>query len=137
VRYGGALSMLMIDIDRFKNINDQYGHKSGDLVLQALAQLFRETLREVDIIGRMGGEEFAVLLPATDGAQAVEVAERLRQIIAASEVELADGARKSFTVSIGVASLSEHDASVDSLLSLADRAMYQAKQEGRNKVCAS
>ena len=137
VRYGGALSMLMIDIDRFKVINDQYGHKSGDLVLQALAGLFRQTLREVDIIGRIGGEEFAVLLPATDGTQAVEVAERLRQIIAGAEVKLADSKKIGFTVSIGVASLGEQQVSVDSLLSLADRAMYLAKQQGRNKVCAA
>ena len=136
VRYGGALSMLMIDIDRFKTINDRYGHKSGDLVLQALARIFRETLREVDIIGRIGGEEFAVLLPATDAPQALEVAERLRQIIADSEVQLEAGNSTQFTVSIGVATLSERDNSIDALLSQADRAMYQAKQTGRNKVCA-
>ena len=137
VRYGGALSMLMIDIDHFKAVNDRFGHKCGDLVLKALARIFRDTLREVDIVGRIGGEEFAILLPATDGAQALDVAERLRQIIADSEVKFDGGGSTSFTVSVGIATLSERDNSVDTLLSLADRAMYQAKQTGRNKVCAS
>ena len=136
VRYGGDLSLLMLDIDRFKRINDTHGHKGGDLVLKALARLFGETLREVDITGRIGGEEFAILLPATDGAHAVEVAERLRQTIANAEVDMGEGSKTHFTVSIGVASLARKDQDIDGLLSLADRAMYEAKQTGRNKVCS-
>ena len=137
IRYGGAVSLLMMDIDRFKSINDRYGHKSGDLVLKALAGMFRETLREVDICGRLGGEEFAILLPATDGDHAREVAERLRLLIASRQVTIDHGQVTHFTVSIGVATLGSSRDSIDSLLSCADRAMYEAKQTGRNRVCSA
>jgi diguanylate cyclase (GGDEF)-like protein len=134
-RYGEALSAFMLDIDHFKKINDTHGHKAGDIVLQKLGQLLRETLRTVDIIGRIGGEEFAILLPETDLGEASEIAERLREIIAGSEVILEAGLPLHFTVSIGVASLKEKEANLDILLSLADKALYQAKESGRNRVC--
>lgn len=136
-RYGHALSVLMLDIDHFKNINDTYGHKIGDIVLQKLGQILLDTLRTVDVIGRIGGEEFAVLLPETDLQQAVEVAERLREIIAATEIIQEAGAALHFTVSIGVVALDGRDTNLDILLSLADRALYEAKNTGRNKVCVA
>jgi diguanylate cyclase (GGDEF)-like protein/PAS domain S-box-containing protein len=136
-RYGEALSIFMLDIDHFKNINDTHGHKAGDIVLQQLGHVLRETLRTVDIIGRIGGEEFAVLLPETDLQEATEIAERLREIIAHSDVVLEAGLPLHFTVSIGVATLKEQDAEVGILLNLADKALYQAKESGRNKVCVS
>jgi len=136
-RYGHALSLFMLDIDYFKNINDTYGHKAGDIVLQQLSRILRDTLRSVDIIGRMGGEEFAVLLPETDLQQALEVAERLREIVAAADVVREAGLPLHFTVSIGVVTLKQKDVNLDMLLNQADRALYEAKASGRNKVCVS
>lgn len=137
VRYANKLSMLMMDIDYFKQINDRHGHKVGDSVLRKLAEVCRDTLRNVDIIGRMGGEEFAVLLPETDTAEAVEVAERLRDAIAKAEVRLEDGQAVQFTVSIGVTAMNRMDDDIDALLSVADKALYDAKHAGRNRVCVA
>jgi diguanylate cyclase (GGDEF)-like protein/PAS domain S-box-containing protein len=136
-RYGESLSAFMLDIDHFKNINDTRGHKAGDTVLQKLGHLLRETLRTVDIIGRIGGEEFAILLPETGLQEAAGIAERLREIIAHSDVILEAGLPLHFTVSIGVATLKEKDTNLDILLNLADKALYQAKGSGRNRVCVS
>jgi diguanylate cyclase (GGDEF)-like protein/PAS domain S-box-containing protein len=136
-RYGEALCLFMLDIDHFKNINDTYGHKAGDIVLQRLSDVMRETLRTVDIIGRMGGEEFAVLLPETDLQEATEVAERLREKIARTEVVLEAGMPLHFTVSIGVTTLQGKNANLDILLNQADQALYQAKKSGRNRVCVT
>lgn len=137
LRYGGALSILMLDIDHFKQINDAFGHKYGDVVLQRFAAATRQGLRDIDILGRIGGEEFAVVLPQTDSNQAQEVAERLRLTAADTEVEIgsAHGDRLHFTVSIGVASLAGVGVTIDMLLSQADLALYQAKNSGRNRVC--
>ena len=137
LRYGGALSLLMIDVDFFKKINDVHGHACGDRVLQQLSELFRLELRNIDVVGRLGGEEFSVVLAQTDRVQAMEVAERLRQTIAEYCMELADGTTLRFTVSIGVASLFGTETSVEGLLSQADRALYEAKRDGRNNVKAS
>lgn len=134
-RYDNALSMLMLDIDHFKGINDTHGHKAGDAVLQKLAQILRETLRTVDIVGRIGGEEFAILLPETGSDRAIEVAERLREKVAGTEVVLAAGLPLRFTVSIGVATLQGKDSNIDILLNQSDKALYRAKESGRNKVC--
>lgn len=134
-RYGGPLSMLMMDIDFFKRINDSYGHKAGDIVLRRFADLSRQVLREIDPMGRIGGEEFAVILSHTDGRGALEVAERLRRKVADAEIILPDGTAVNFTVSIGVASWSITCKDVDALLSQADQALYRAKSEGRNRVC--
>jgi diguanylate cyclase (GGDEF)-like protein/PAS domain S-box-containing protein len=136
-RYGSPLSIFMMDIDFFKQINDRYGHKVGDNVLVKLAQVCHETLRTVDIIGRVGGEEFAILLPETDKAVAIEVAGRLREAIAVAKVPLEGGLPLQFTVSIGVTSLASNDDNMDVLLNLADKALYQAKNAGRNTVCVS
>jgi len=136
-RYGEALSVFMLDIDHFKIVNDTHGHKAGDVVLQKLGHLLLETLRTVDIIGRIGGEEFAILLPETNLQEASEIAERLREVVAHSEVVLEAGLPLHFTVSIGVATLQDKGVNLDKLLSLADKALYQAKESGRNKVCVS
>lgn len=136
-RYSNTLSLLMLDIDHFKDINDSHGHKAGDIVLQKLSEIMRETLRTVDIIGRLGGEEFAIMLPETDLQKATEVAERLRENIARTDVVLEAGLPLHFTVSIGVATLQDKDVNLDIMLNHADRALYQAKQSGRNKVCVA
>jgi diguanylate cyclase (GGDEF)-like protein/PAS domain S-box-containing protein len=137
VRYDNSLSLYMLDIDFFKKVNDSYGHKIGDLVLVKLAEVCRQTLREVDIIGRVGGEEFVILLPETDLAEATEVAERLRESIAISRVPLEGGLPLHFTVSIGVTSLISKDDNLDVLLNRADMALYKAKESGRNRVCVA
>jgi len=133
-RYGGPLSVFMLDLDHFKRINDTHGHKVGDRVLCRLAQIFATTLREIDLPGRMGGEEFAVLLPETDAESARSVAERLRATIAEAKVVLDQGLPIDFTASIGVATTLGPDGNIDMLLSKADKALYEAKSQGRNKV---
>ena len=135
-RYEKPLSMLMIDLDEFKAINDSNGHQTGDNVLRKIAEICRLTLREVDIIGRMGGEEFAILLPESDAAQAMEVAERLRLRIADATIPLEQQGELSCTASIGAATLDGADIDVDQLLNLADKGMYEAKRSGRNQVRA-
>ena len=136
-RYGGDLAILMMDIDLFKQINDRYGHKVGDNVLKKLAEVCFVTLRTVDIFGRLGGEEFAILLPQTDRVAAAQVAERLRESIAQAKVPLEGGLPVQFTVSIGVTSISSKDDNIDVLLNIADAALYDAKNSGRNKVCVA
>lgn len=134
-RYGGEMSMLMLDLDYFKNVNDSYGHQVGDMTLKKLVQVCRGMLREVDIIGRLGGEEFAIMLPETGSQRALEVAERLCQAVADAEVPLENASPLHFTTSIGVASLAEEDTRIDALLNRADRALYYAKNAGRNRAC--
>lgn len=137
VRYGKPLSLLMLDIDLFKLINDSHGHKAGDDVLKKLVETCRETLREVDIIGRIGGEEFAVLLPETPREQAAEVAERLRVELQETRIVMAQGLPLHFTVSIGVASMTSREENVDMLLNAADGALYEAKEAGRNRIAVA
>lgn len=134
-RYGGQISVLMMDIDHFKAINDTYGHQTGDLVLKTLSSVCRATLREIDFVGRFGGEEFAVVLPQTAGPQAMRVAERLRQAIADTMIPLAHGMPLRFTVSIGVVTQLDMQINLDTLLGFADKALYDAKHRGRNQVC--
>jgi diguanylate cyclase (GGDEF)-like protein/PAS domain S-box-containing protein len=133
-RYGGELSLIMFDIDYFKKINDTYGHSVGDLVLQKIAEICRTILREIDIIGRIGGEEFAILLPQTDVAEAQHVAERLRIAISQGQVSV-DGLQPTFTASFGVVAAGNGSVSIDELLNHADNALYEAKESGRNRVC--
>lgn len=135
LRYGGELSMLMLDIDHFKQVNDTYGHKVGDCVLQKLADICRHTLRTIDIPGRIGGEEFAILLPGTGSAQAMEAGERLRTALSKAGIPLDNGLMLHITVSIGVVTLQDRPVNIDTLLSQADEALYQAKNAGRNRVC--
>jgi diguanylate cyclase (GGDEF)-like protein len=132
-RTANHASVLMIDIDYFKKINDQYGHAAGDAVLKELAELFRLRLRKSDVAGRLGGEEFAVLLPVTGIEGALIVAEHLRQKIAELGVKLEDKILN-VTISIGVAEIDAIDSDSKIVLAHADYALYQAKQDGRNKV---
>lgn len=141
-RYESPLALLMIDIDHFKNINDNYGHKTGDMVLQKLSDLLKQSLREVDVLGRIGGEEFAILLPESRLENAMEVAERLRLQVVNIKLLEEKGEAVNFTVSIGVALLNNDklmntSKSLDALFSSADEALYKAKHNGRNCVCVA
>ncbi len=131
-RYGRPVSLLMLDVDRFKAVNDTYGHAAGDTVLARLAAVCREELRESDLVGRLGGEEFAVLLPETDAPGARDVAERLRLSIAACETPTAEGVIR-FTVSIGVAA-HRAEETLQNTMARADAALYDAKRAGRDRV---
>jgi diguanylate cyclase (GGDEF)-like protein len=136
-RYKQNMSIIMLDIDHFKVINDQHGHMIGDMVLRAISQICVQNLRAIDTFARWGGEEFVVLLPDTDLSQAHAVAEKLRQAIAGSELAI-DGKRVvSATVSLGVTNLSMIDLTLDDLLNRADEALYAAKANGRNCVITS
>lgn len=126
-------SVLMIDIDHFKLVNDRHGHACGDAVLRHMAGLMREAQRKVDVLGRVGGEEFAVLLPGATLEAAQSYAERLRQLVAERPV-IWEGHRIGITVSIGLARLHANDPAGDSALIRADHALYKAKEEGRNRV---
>jgi len=132
-RYGGQLAILMMDLDRFKAINDAYGHDVGDEALKKVAEIGRNSLRQVDIFARYGGEEFVAVLPETGPEQAVQVAERLRQEVAETPVT-GDGRPVRMTVSIGVTVAGPNPADLATLLRNADQAMYMAKQNGRNRV---
>uniref|UniRef100_UPI00272DF629 GGDEF domain-containing protein n=1 Tax=Propionivibrio sp. TaxID=2212460 RepID=UPI00272DF629 len=133
-RYGRELSVLMLDVDHFKAINDVHGHQTGDLVLRSLGQVFRDMLREVDIVGRIGGEEFAAVLPETSVLRAFAVAERLRRAVETTEIPLKQGLPIKITVSIGVTAASKSQENIDTLLARADQALYDAKHQGRNQV---
>ncbi|CAA6605477.1 putative Response regulator PleD [Rhodospirillaceae bacterium LM-1] len=135
-RHDRPLAVLMLDIDRFKSINDRWGHPTGDRVIQKLAELLGVVARALDTSGRLGGEEFAVLLPETDASGACVIAERLRGIVEESQVAVIDGDfTLNFTVSIGIAVLHD-DATFEILLQRGDKALYQAKEGGRNRVVA-
>jgi diguanylate cyclase (GGDEF)-like protein len=133
-RYDNSMSILMLDIDLFKQINDVYGHQVGDQVLKTLAMIFQEVLRNEDITGRLGGEEFGVVLPETGIDKAAEVAERLREVISTTEVSLPMGLKIHFTASIGIAALENKNSNFNMLLNESDKALYRAKQAGRNRV---
>jgi len=126
-------AVIAFDADHFKAINDRHGHPGGDAVLQHLAGILAETFREVDVVARIGGEEFAVLLPSTDLPRAAVVAERLRAIVASTVVQF-EGSRIRYTVSAGVAHLDDGEGGIDLLLKRADQALYAAKRAGRNRV---
>jgi diguanylate cyclase (GGDEF)-like protein len=131
------LAVLMLDIDHFKKINDTFGHPAGDAVIKALARACERQVRPYDLVARLGGEEFAVLLPNADQEIACIIAERIRVNIEGQTVE-ADGHSIRHTVSIGVAMLSKamaHELGADDLLKAADLALYEAKHGGRNRVC--
>ncbi|CAK8722442.1 hypothetical protein KKHLCK_11710 [Candidatus Electrothrix laxa] len=136
-RYASPLAVFMFDVDHFKAVNDTYGHDVGDKVLKELAELSRNSVRESDVIGRLGGEEFAVTLPNTERSHAERAAERLRKAVANHRV----GTEKeelSVTISIGVVMMQgESKGGIDALLKTADEALYQAKEQGRNRVVMS
>lgn len=131
-----CLSLLLIDIDHFKAINDRYGHQAGDECLRRVANTLSSNLRVVDLIARFGGEEFVVLLSDTDAEHALQIAEQLRRIVAATQLDIASGETVGLTISIGVATRNALDTrDFDSLLAEADAGAYAAKHAGRNRVC--
>jgi len=132
-RYGEAFSVVVLDIDRFKVINDTFGHPTGDQVIRRLGELMIEESRGADVVARMGGEEFGMLLPYTPSASAYIVAERIRARVEREEI-VVDGERIHFTVSLGVSADVENYANISKCLSGADRALYEAKRLGRNGV---
>lgn len=132
---GSACAVVMLDIDHFKSVNDRHGHAAGDAVLAHFGQLLRECLRDEDLLGRLGGEEFAALLPGATKAEACAAAERLRTRFATSPIALtAEAPALQCTVSVGLVVESPAHSSLDLLLSRADQALYQAKAQGRNQV---
>lgn len=133
-RFKREMSILMLDIDHFKRVNDTYGHHVGDVALKKLAEICLLTLRTVDTIGRVGGEEFAILMRETGPEQALEVAERLRAAVASTPIILDKGKQLQLTVSLGVTSLGDKNTNIDLLLNQADQALYRSKNEGRNRV---
>ncbi|TCO79555.1 PAS domain S-box-containing protein/diguanylate cyclase (GGDEF)-like protein [Plasticicumulans lactativorans] len=133
-RYHHPLAALVLDLDHFKRINDTHGHAAGDAVLRAVVGACTAALRTPDVFGRTGGEEFVALLPETDTAAAIEVAERLRVQVRALAIEIEPGVHAGTTMSIGVAMLETTDTDVDRLLARADRALYRVKHGGRDAV---
>lgn len=135
-RHGRPVSVVMLDVDHFKQVNDVYGHASGDEVLRAVAQRCREAIRKTDLVGRIGGEEFGLVLPETAMPDALNVAEKVRKRIADSDIRLGP-VDLHVTASLGVATLSDKEADFAELLQTADHAMYVAKQSGRNQVATA
>ena len=133
LRYSRAVSVLMIDSDNLKAVNDAHGHEAGNRLLRQLTRLVHAELRFTDVMARYGGDEFIVLLPETPPKGALEVADRIRDAVASAPLEL-DGKRVSCTVSIGIAGHPADGNTLDAVVARADRAMYQAKQQGRNRV---
>jgi diguanylate cyclase (GGDEF)-like protein len=132
-RYRTPLSVVMADVDHFKKVNDEYGHLAGDTVLRGVSEVVRCMVRTTDVVGRYGGEELIVVGPQNDVAGAAVLAERLRGAIEAARFEFGDE-KLSVTVSFGVAEYQRHMKSAEALIEAADRALYAAKQRGRNQV---
>ncbi len=133
-RYGRELSVLMVDIDHFKSINDTYGHQAGDAVLREVAALLRQRLRSTDIIGRYGGEEFIAVLQETGESGAEIVSEDLVRMVAAAKIEIGLADPVCVTISVGYASYPGDALNIDNLIKIADQGLYQAKHAGRNQV---
>lgn len=133
-RKGTPLTLMVIDIDHFKKVNDTYGHASGDIALKHTVELLNQNLREYDQVGRYGGEEFVVLLPSTDKDSAWGIAERIRSSIQFSPAVISDSESIPLTVSIGIAETHHGDETPLSLFERGDKALYTAKQSGRNRV---
>lgn len=138
-RYGKSLSIILFDVDDFKKFNDTYGHPNGDIVLQELATMLRELLRDCDMIFRYGGEEFVTLLPETPLSEALKVAERIRIFVETESPRFQTRItrRQGITVSVGVAALPDDGTEAATLLNVVDALMYKAKREGKNKVYAN
>jgi diguanylate cyclase (GGDEF)-like protein len=132
-RYNAVFSMLMIDIDHFKRVNDTYGHQTGDQAIQAMADACQKALRPTDLLARYGGEEFIITLVHTDQVGAAKVAERLRESVSEIELPTEQGVLK-FTISVGVSTFFKRSL-LEEIIGRADQALYQAKTSGRNRVC--
>ena len=133
LRYKRTLSVMMVDVDHFKNINDTFGHAVGDLALREIAARIKRTIRTIDIVARFGGEEFIVLMPETNLAEACQVAERVRHAVSDTPIEKEAGS-VIVTLSIGVAELTDKSINMDQLIKDADQALYEAKAAGRNRL---
>ena len=133
-RHDSTLSLMMLDLDYFKNINDTYGHQAGDTVLVTATELIDKHVRGIDHVGRYGGEEIVIVLPDTSETESVEIAERIRRSLASTQIVVSEFNFVSVTVSIGIAMFPMDGADKDALLNNADQAMYHAKAEGRNRV---
>jgi diguanylate cyclase (GGDEF)-like protein len=132
-RSGKPMGLIMLDLDYFKQINDMHGHQFGDLVLKAVASRMRSSIREYDLLGRVGGEEFFIVSPEAEVEETLRIAERIRELIRGEAIS--DGRREvTVTISAGVTMLKEHDRDIDVLFSRADTALYSAKQQGRDRV---
>jgi diguanylate cyclase (GGDEF)-like protein len=134
LRYGRSFTVIMIDLDHFKKVNDSYGHQVGDKVLKESVNVMSAGLRSVDIMGRLGGEEFAVVMPETDLDDGRAAGQRLQTAVGGLEVMTDHGDKVKITVSIGVAEAAKDDGSLDKVIRRADIAMYKAKELGRNRV---
>ena len=132
-RYGEPLSLVMIDVDIFKKINDNFGHLGGNRFLRAIAKLIRDNIRQSDFAARYGGDEFVVILPETEEAEAVAVGEKLRKRMEASSVPLGGGIARA-TFSLGVSTLYPKMKRPSDLIEHADKALYEAKRSGRNRT---
>jgi diguanylate cyclase (GGDEF)-like protein len=133
-RYGRPLALLMMDIDFFKSVNDCYGHDAGDKVIKSVADIFQKHKRTTDIIGRIGGEEFALLLPEASSESASAAAERFRRLVAECEILTGDE-RIPVSISIGVGAAHDQTSGIGQMMKEADIALYEAKRTGRNRVC--
>jgi diguanylate cyclase (GGDEF)-like protein len=136
-RSGRPFAVISLDLDHFKQVNDRWGHSAGDEVLRATAAVLQRGVREVDLVARVGGEEFLILLPGHAAASARVSAERLRDQLAQAEISLPGGAALRVTCSAGVAEVGADDAAPEQLLQRADRALYQAKRDGRDRVVSA
>jgi len=136
-RYEHALSVLFLDLDRFKLVNDRYGHLVGSQTLRRLSQVLLQCVRQVDTLARYGGDEFTILLVDTDHAEAISIAERIRRTVEESVFEAGRDGSLRLTISVGVATFPDHGRDRDGLLDKADKAMYRAKSQGRNRVCSA
>ncbi len=134
-RYGHLLSLLMADLDFFKNFNDRYGHPAGNKALQQVARTLFAEVRDTDLVARYGGEEFALILPHTTKAEAAGLAERIRGRVENGRMQLEGRTADKLTVCVGVATLPRDARGEEALLAAADQALYEAKQKGRNRVC--
>lgn len=133
-QYNMDIAFIMVDLDHFKKCNDSFGHLVGDVVLKEVAGILKQKVREIDLVGRFGGEEFCILLPEANKADAYVVAERIRKAVEGYTIKAYDETL-SITISMGISSFPEDSPGLEDLIENADTALYEAKRQGRNKVC--
>ncbi|MDZ4724090.1 MAG: sensor domain-containing diguanylate cyclase [candidate division Zixibacteria bacterium] len=137
IRYSLPLSIIMVDLDWFKKLNDSYGHEVGNIVLRALSRVIKQCIRDVDIFARYGGEEFVIILPQTPEIEAKQIGERIRAQSELTIIDAGSSGKVKVTVSVGVSSFPENGKSHEELLTIADQALYRAKGSGKNLVCVA
>ena len=135
-QYNIDLAFIMVDLDHFKKCNDNFGHLVGDVVLKEVAGILKQNVREIDLVGRFGGEEFCILLPEANKADAYVVAERIRKAVEGYTIKAYDETL-SITISMGISSFPEGSRGLDELIENADTALYEAKRQGRNRICVA